>query len=106
MLSGSGEVELEALRLAIRQACRIDETACLRERLQNARLAPEREQAVQDKARTLAAAARKLVAEHAHGVVSDDLAVFTDDFQRKGHGGSIPGTSIEFSPESSPEAAK
>jgi RHH-type proline utilization regulon transcriptional repressor/proline dehydrogenase/delta 1-pyrroline-5-carboxylate dehydrogenase len=63
MVSGSGQVQLEALRLAIRQAYRGDETACLRERLQSARLAPEREQAVQDNARTLAAAARKRASE-------------------------------------------
>jgi RHH-type proline utilization regulon transcriptional repressor/proline dehydrogenase/delta 1-pyrroline-5-carboxylate dehydrogenase len=63
MVSGSGQVQLEALRLAIRQAYRGDETACLRERLQSARMAPEREQAVQDNARTLAAAARKRASE-------------------------------------------
>ena len=63
MVRRSGEVQLEALRLAIRQAYRVDETACLRERLQSARLAPEREHAVQDSARKLAAAARKRAAE-------------------------------------------
>ena len=63
MVSRSKEVQLEALRLAIRQAYRSDETACLRERLRNARLAPEREHAAQDKARTLAAAARKRASE-------------------------------------------
>ena len=63
MLSGSGELQLEALRLAIRQAYRSDETACLRERLQNARLPRAREQAAQDKARTLAAAVRKRASE-------------------------------------------
>ncbi len=63
MVSGSGELQLEALRLAIRQAYRSDETACLRERLQNARLPRAREQAAQDKARTLAAAARKHASE-------------------------------------------
>jgi RHH-type proline utilization regulon transcriptional repressor/proline dehydrogenase/delta 1-pyrroline-5-carboxylate dehydrogenase len=63
MVSGSREVQLEALRLAITQAYRVDEAACLRERLQSARLASVREQAVQDEACTLAAAARKRASE-------------------------------------------
>jgi RHH-type proline utilization regulon transcriptional repressor/proline dehydrogenase/delta 1-pyrroline-5-carboxylate dehydrogenase len=53
------------LRLAIRKAHRIDETLCLRERLQQARLEPSREQAIQGRARELAAKARDRALEQA-----------------------------------------
>jgi RHH-type proline utilization regulon transcriptional repressor/proline dehydrogenase/delta 1-pyrroline-5-carboxylate dehydrogenase len=51
--------------VAIRNAHRVDETLCLRERLQQARLDPSREQAIQDRARNLAADARERAVEQA-----------------------------------------
>ncbi|GMQ86939.1 MAG: bifunctional proline dehydrogenase/L-glutamate gamma-semialdehyde dehydrogenase PutA [Gammaproteobacteria bacterium] len=48
-----------SLRIAIREARRAGETVCLRERLEQARLEPNREQLVQDRARRLAAHARE-----------------------------------------------
>jgi len=63
MASRSRETQLQALRLAIREAYRVEETTCLRARLRSARLAPAREQAVQDQARALAAAARRRATE-------------------------------------------
>lgn len=47
-----------SLRVAIREAHRASETVCLRERLQQARLEPDRERLVQNRARQLAAHAR------------------------------------------------
>jgi len=57
------DAQLDELRLAIRQAYRVDESACIRQRLHSARLAPECEQAVRERARSLAAAARKRASE-------------------------------------------
>ncbi|MEA2081109.1 MAG: bifunctional proline dehydrogenase/L-glutamate gamma-semialdehyde dehydrogenase PutA, partial [Pseudomonadota bacterium] len=58
MLGTRTEAQTDPSRVAIRKAHRVDETLCLRERLQQARLDPSREQAVQDQARKLAAEAR------------------------------------------------
>ena len=58
MLGVQAETRLDPLRLAIRQAHRVDETQCLRERLQQARLDPSREQAIHELARRLTADAR------------------------------------------------
>jgi len=54
-MAGSHE---RSLRVAIREAHRASETACLRERLQQARLGPDRERLIQNRARQLAAHAR------------------------------------------------
>ena len=52
------EAQTDPLRVAIRNAHRVDETLCLRERLRQAQLDPLREQAIQDRARKLASDAR------------------------------------------------
>jgi len=58
MLGPRAEAQTDPLRVAIRNTHRVDETLCLRERLQQARLAPSREQSIQIRARHLAADAR------------------------------------------------
>ena len=63
MLGRTDETQLAELRLAIRRAYRVEESSCLRQRLQNARLEPRRERAVQEQARALAAAARTRAAQ-------------------------------------------
>jgi len=59
------EAKTDPLRVAIRNAHRADETLCLRERLQQARLDPSREQTIEDRARKLAAQARDRALEQA-----------------------------------------
>ena len=59
------EAQTDPLRVAIRSAQRADETLCLRERLQQARLDPSREQTIEDRARKLAAQARDRALEQA-----------------------------------------
>ncbi|MEN8760788.1 MAG: bifunctional proline dehydrogenase/L-glutamate gamma-semialdehyde dehydrogenase PutA [Thiogranum sp.] len=58
MLGSRADAQTDALRAAIRSTHRVDETLCLRERLQQARLDPSREQAIQDRAYKLATDAR------------------------------------------------
>ncbi|MGD8614856.1 MAG: bifunctional proline dehydrogenase/L-glutamate gamma-semialdehyde dehydrogenase PutA [Gammaproteobacteria bacterium] len=63
VLAGASQAGVDALRQRVREAYRADETVCLRQRLADARLGPEREQAVRRRARQITAAARRRSAE-------------------------------------------